>query len=128
MADETEASRTRQTISSGMQGNEKPLPKTLAEWKARGVEALKSPYPTRLRAIELARKLIGAWAKSEADSPHVFTLSIASALQEYPVLVAEQCADPRIGLARTREFVPTVASVHGWCQDRMKTYESFGSK
>lgn len=124
MADEAGASQTLPNSSSHTQNNEKPLPRTLAEWQVSGLVALKSSYPTKSRAIELATKLIGAWAKSEADDPHLYLLSIASALREYPTLIGEQCADPRIGLARTREFLPTVASVHAWCLDRIKVFES----
>src|SRR5215831_3746927 len=117
MVNVIEASQTPGANSSPMPDSERPLPRTITEWKASGVAALKSSYPSHSRAIELATNLIGAWAKSEADDPHVYTLSIAAALKEYPVAIGEQCADPRVGLARTREYLPTVASVHAWCQD-----------
>jgi hypothetical protein len=76
------------------------------------------------RAADLATKLIGAWPYGKADDPKTYLASLSAALSEYPLMIAEECCDPRTGLARTREMMPTVASIHEWCQDRLRFYRS----
>lgn len=44
-------------------------------------------------------------------------------LQQYPLGVVEECCDPRFGLARTREFPPTVQAVTEWCDYRVKRHQ-----
>lgn len=45
--------------------------------------------------------------------------AITAVLAGYPLGVVEECCDPRSGLARSREFPPTVAAVVEWCDKRM---------
>jgi hypothetical protein len=44
-------------------------------------------------------------------------------LQQYPLGVVQNCCDPRTGLAREREFPPTVASIVDWCELRVKRHQ-----
>ncbi len=36
--------------------------------------------------------------------------------------LVQECCDPRTGLARIREFPPTVAAIVEWCDHRMKVH------
>ncbi len=44
-------------------------------------------------------------------------------LAQYPVGLVEECCDPRRGLARTREFPPTVAVLVEWMDERLKHHQ-----
>ena len=46
--------------------------------------------------------------------------SLAAALAGYPLGIVEECCDPRTGLARSREFLPTVAAIVEWCDRQLK--------
>ncbi len=37
--------------------------------------------------------------------------------------IIDECCNPRTGMARKREFPPTVASVVEWCDDRLEYYQ-----
>ena len=49
--------------------------------------------------------------------------ALASVLAQYPAPIAGECVDPRVGVARGREFPPTVACVVEWCDERRRFYE-----
>jgi hypothetical protein len=53
--------------------------------------------------------------------------AIAAALSGYPAGVVAECIDPRVGLARGREFPPTVAAVVAWCDDRLCFYRNWAT-
>lgn len=93
-----------------------------AALQARAPEVLTSRRPAASAAVDLATKLIGAWPYGKADDPKTYLASLGAALGEYPMMIAEECADPRTGLARTREMMPTVASIHDWCGNRLDYY------
>lgn len=73
-----------------------------------------------------ATRLVGSWphAQGEAGAAKMFLEAIAGALQEYPEDIARECCDPAVGLAREREMMPTVVSVHDWCRGRIKLYRN----
>ena len=60
----------------------------------------------------------GRTSKPHANPPNpgAYSLSIAKTLEKYPLGVAEECCDPQTGLARSREFPPTVACIVEWCE------------
>jgi hypothetical protein len=72
-------------------------------------------------AIKAARRLTGSWPHARPPDPDGYAASLAAAFAAYPLGVVEECADPRVGLARSREFPPTVAAIVEWC-DRRLTY------
>lgn len=74
-------------------------------------------------ALMAARRLIGSWPNARPPEPETYTAAISAALCAYPQGVIDECCDPRIGLARKREFPPTVASVVEWCDDRLEYYQ-----
>lgn len=70
----------------------------------------------------MGKLLVGQWPHANPPNPGAYSLSIAKALEQYPVGVVEECCDPVIGLARAREFPPTVACITEWCEQRVKRH------
>jgi hypothetical protein len=78
-----------------------------------------------VQALDQARRLIGAWwAHSKPDNPKGYLEAISGTLEGYPSLLAAECCDPQVGLARGREQPPTVASIVGWCEQRLAIYRA----
>lgn len=75
---------------------------------------------SRPEAVASARKLVSAWPHAAPPSPLGWAESLTDVLEQYPLGVVVECVDPKIGLAREREFPPTVASVVDWCDRRLK--------
>lgn len=50
--------------------------------------------------------------------------SLAATLAGYPLGIVQECCDPRKGLARTREFPPTVAAIIEWCDLRLAHHKA----
>jgi hypothetical protein len=74
------------------------------------------------RAAELGKQLVGQWPHANPPNPSAYSLSIAKTLEKYPLGVAEECCDPQTGLARFREFPPTVAAITEWCELTTRAY------
>ena len=75
------------------------------------------------QAAEFGKMLIGQWPHANPPNPGAYSLSIAKTLEKYPLGVVEECTDPTVGLASTREFIPTVAAVTEWCDRRVKRHQ-----
>lgn len=75
-------------------------------------------------ALALAEKLIGCWPHARPPDPKTYSAAVSATLAGYPLKVAQECADPRVGLAREREFPPTVAALVAWCDKRLAFYEA----
>src|ERR1700680_3779899 len=87
---------------------------------SKGAVALKT---SPLQAAEMGKMLIGQWPHANPPNPGAYSLSIAKTLEKYPLGVVEECCDPTVGLASTREFIPTVAAVTEWCERRVKRHQ-----
>lgn len=74
-------------------------------------------------AAKLGKQLIGLWPHANPPNPQAYSLGITKTLQKFPLGVAEECCDPTVGLAATREYVPTVAAVTEWCERRVKRHQ-----
>lgn len=94
----------------------------LDDFRNRGAAVLATARPNAEQTLRLAKQLIGSWPHGRADDPATYAAAIAAALRDYPSALAAECCDPRVGLARKREMMPTVFAVHDWCQERMKFY------
>lgn len=70
-------------------------------------------------ALKLAKNLIGSYAHVKPDQPEMFLASIAAVLAQYPLAVAQECVDPRAGVARKSEFL-SVAKVVEWCDEKLQ--------
>lgn len=75
------------------------------------------------QAAEAGKRLLGSFPHAKPADPEGYALSIAMVLQQYPLGVVQNCCDPRTGLAREREFPPTVASIVDWCELRVKRHQ-----
>lgn len=82
---------------------------TILKWSTSPQEALKA-----------AKMLVGSWPNARPPDADGWAASLAAALAAYPLGLVQECCDPRTGLAKTREFPPTVASINEWCEKRLK--------
>lgn len=81
--------------------------------------------PEHLRfAAERARLLFGCYRKGEANDPETYAAALAAILAEYPREVIVKVTDPRVGLARTNKFIPSVAEVSEACDKSKATFEA----
>lgn len=71
------------------------------------------------QALAAAERLIGCWPHARPPDPKTYSAAISAALAGYPLGLVQECCDPRTGLARTREFPPTVAAIVEWCDERL---------
>ena len=92
----------------------------LAKWDRAIMKVRHSTSP--LRAAELGKQLVGQWPHANPPNPGAYSLSIAKTLEKYPLGVAEEICDPQTGLARFREFPPTVACIVEWCERMTQAY------
>src|ERR1700723_2887677 len=80
------------------------------------------------RAAELGKQLVGQWPHANPPNPGAYSLSVAKTLERYPLGVAEECCDPQTGLARYREFPPTVAAIVDWCELTTRAYVAISQR
>ncbi len=71
------------------------------------------------QATKAAKQLLGCFPHARPPDMETYAGAIAAVLAGYPLGVVEECCDPRTGLARSREFPPTVAVVVEWCDKRL---------
>ena len=71
------------------------------------------------QATRAAKQLLGCFPHARPPDMDTYSGAIAAVLAAYPLGVVEECCDPRTGLARSREFPPTVVSVVEWCDKRL---------
>lgn len=75
-------------------------------------------------AIDAAERLVGQWPHARPPDPKTYAASLAAVLAQYPLGLVQECCDPRKGLARTREFPPTVAALVEWCEKRLEWHST----
>ena len=78
-------------------------------------------------ALEAAKKLVGEWPHAKPADPETYAGSLAAVLAQYPLGLVHECVDPRTGLARVREFPPTVAILVDWLDARLKHHQLMAS-
>lgn len=78
-------------------------------------------------ALEGAKQLVGCYPHARPPDPEVYAGALASVLAQYPLGLVQECVDPRTGLARGREFPPTVACVVEWCENRLKYHQTLAN-
>ncbi len=67
-------------------------------------------------ALEHVEKLLRAFPNGGANAGKGYIGALASALAEYPRMVAIRCCDPVHGVSRETRFLPTVADVVAFCE------------
>lgn len=77
---------------------------------------------SRQQALEQARKLVGCYPHARPPDADGYASALADIFEQYPFGVVEECCSPRTGIARGREFPPTVACLVQWCDLRTGAY------
>jgi hypothetical protein len=70
------------------------------------------------------KRLLGAWPHANPPDPQAYAASLAAVLAAYPLGLVQECCDPRTGLARVREFPPTVAALVEWLDKRLQWHQT----
>ena len=69
-----------------------------------------SSFPAQRAAV-----LFGCYRRGDANDPETYTAAITAILSEYSMEVIQHVTDPRTGLARKTNFLPTVQEVDAAC-------------
>lgn len=69
-------------------------------------------FPAQRAAV-----LLGCYRKGDAQDPETYTAAVAAILSEYSMEVIQHVTDPRTGLARKTNWLPTVAEVDAACMN-----------
>jgi len=101
----------------------RPSTDLLIEQRAKNAALALQCATSPQEALKAAKRLAGSWPHARPPDPDGWAASLAAALSDYPLGVVQECCDPRIGLARAREFPPTVASIVEWCDTRVKQHQ-----
>lgn len=80
---------------------------------------LASGRPKASDVIRAASRLIGSVPHGKPADPETYAAAISAALADYPIGVIEECCDPRTGLVRKLDYLPTVKQVIDWCDSRL---------
>lgn len=103
----------------------RPSTTSLLEQKAAQAKtALTTPTTSPSVALKAAKQLVGCFPHARPPEPETYAAALGATLAQYPPAIVAECVDPRVGLARTREFPPTVAAIVEWCDARLRYYES----
>lgn len=65
---------------------------------------------------QAADRIMGFFPRSAASDPEVFLAGLVAILEDYPAWVREMAADPRTGLARRHQFLPSLMDIGAFCQ------------
>jgi hypothetical protein len=71
-------------------------------------------------ATERVRVLFGCYRKGDANDPELYTAALTAVLAEYPTEVIRAVTDPRSGLPRKLQWLPTVKEVSDACDQELK--------
>ena len=82
------------------------------------------PTTSASSALKAAKQLVGSFPHARPPEPETYAAALGATLAQYPPRIVNECVDPRAGLARKREFPPTVASIVEWCDARLAHYEA----
>lgn len=79
---------------------------------------------SRPQALEQARKLVGCYPHARPPDGEGYANALADIFEQYPLGIVQECCDARTGIARSREFPPTVAAVVKWCDITLGAYRN----
>ncbi|HVI27512.1 hypothetical protein [Hansschlegelia sp.] len=71
-------------------------------------------------AFERAKLLLGCYPRNQADDPDTYATAVAAVLGDYPERVVKRVTDPRIGVARSVKFLPSIAEISDVCEREAK--------
>lgn len=75
-------------------------------------------FPAQRAAV-----LFGCFRKGDANDPETYTAAVTAILAEYPEEVIQFVTDPRTGIARKNNWLPTLAEVDAACIEHAQFVE-----
>jgi hypothetical protein len=67
--------------------------------------------------LRRARLLCDSYPYAEKHAGDTYRMAIAAILVKYPPEIAQECTDPRYGLASRFKYLPAVSEVATWCEE-----------
>jgi hypothetical protein len=64
--------------------------------------------------------LFGCYRKGDANDPETYTAAAAAVLAEFPADVIRAVTDPRTGLPRKSQWLPTIKEIADACEHEQK--------
>ena len=93
----------------------------------RGIAKVQAELGRRAGSLvgEALKQIIGAYpVPKDFANPHDFLDQAILALEDFPALIIEEMADPKVGIVREQRYLPRIAELVGWCEKRIRRYES----
>jgi hypothetical protein len=81
---------------------------------------------TTTQALRLAKDLVGNFPNLRPDNPGRFIESVDQVLGQYPLGIAQECADPIVGIASKVEFL-SIKALIDWCEGRLSFYRALAA-
>lgn len=73
---------------------------------------------------EALKRIIGAYpAPRDFANPQDFVDQAIIALEDYPAVIIEEMADPKVGIVREQRFLPRISDLVSWCEKRIWRYQ-----
>jgi hypothetical protein len=88
---------------------------TLPTGSSSGLPTLTRPQTNPGYAAERAKILFGCYRRGEANDPDTYVAAITAVLAEYDLDVIKYVTDPRTGLPRKTNFLPTIPELDKAC-------------
>lgn len=105
----------------------RPQPTTLSlEQRSRSARSILTHPTTTSQALKLAKDVVGNFANLRPDNPARFLESVGLVLEQYPLAIGHECADPVRGIASKVEFL-SLKAISEWCTARLEFYQALAS-
>lgn len=94
----------------------------LAEWRKEpentSVKGVLRDRMNYSESLQIAAAIIDQFPNGKRDASSGYIGAIAKVLTDYPRQVATICADPGRGIASKTKFLPSVAEIVAWCEEK----------
>jgi hypothetical protein len=80
--------------------------------------------PAGSAGLAALKRICDAYPAPDLVNPRAAVADMAAAIEDYPALVVEDLADPKIGIVRQSRFVPRIAELVAWCERRSGEYRA----
>lgn len=105
----------------------RPPPTTLSlEQRSRSARSTLTHPTTTSQGLKLAKDVVGNFANLRPDNPNRFLESVGQVLEQYPLAIGQECADPVRGIASKVEFL-SLKSLGDWCEARLEFYRALAA-
>lgn len=91
----------------------------------RGISTLKADMSRSAGSLagDALKRVIGAYPPpKDFANPQEFVDQAIMALEDFPAIIIQEMADPKVGIVREARFLPRIAELVKWCEGRITRY------